>query len=124
MKPKPLFLPGFFAVLAVVCLLNVSALAHTLAIHQVSWLSADGGYLVQNSEWGTANVQFVPGDEAEFFSCGSNYCGYIQVVTSSGITAAPNWAVANMLLIVSSGISMEDSLIRLPSTSACPEATM
>jgi hypothetical protein len=103
MKLKSLFHPGLFRVLAVTCLLNAFAVAHTFAIHQVSWLSDDGGYLVQNSEWGTANIQFVSGDEAEFFPCGSDYCGYIQVVTSSGINAMPHWAVANMLLILASG---------------------
>jgi hypothetical protein len=88
---------------AVALLVPGIALAHSFTIHQVNWLSDKGGYLVKNSEWGTVNIQFVPGDEAEFQPCGDNYCGYVQVITSDGITAAPNWAVANMPLVIPSG---------------------
>jgi hypothetical protein len=94
-----------FRYLAVTSLLASFAFGHTFTVHQINWLSAasSSGYLVQNSEWGSVNIQFAPGDEAEFFPCGVNYCGYLQVVAAPGVAAVPQWAVANMLLVVSSG---------------------
>ena len=54
--------------LVAACLcLSVTASASTLSIDQVSWVQGSGGYLAQNSEWGIANFQFVPGDQAQFF---------------------------------------------------------
>ncbi len=87
--------------IVVVVALGPIAFAHTFSIHQINWLSPNGGYLLQNSEWGTVNVQFLPGDESEFVATQDGYFGYLQVVTWPGMGGvAYNWAVANKLILI------------------------
>ncbi len=91
-------------------LTSLGAWSHTFTIHQISWGSDTGGYLVQNSEWGTANIQFGPGDESEFVFTPAGYIGYVQVVTAVAAGGPYNWAVQNMPLIFPSASDFDGRL--------------
>ena len=90
--------------------LSAAAWAHTFTINQIDWRSDTGGYLVQNSEWGTVNIQFLPGDESEFVFTPAGFIGYVQVVTSLAAGAPYNWAVENMLMLFPSASDFDGRL--------------
>ena len=98
------------ALLFAVAIMSTAAWSHTFTINQISWRSDTGGYLAQNSEWGTVNIQFLPGDESEFVSTPAGFIGYIQVVTTLAGGAPYNWAVANMPMIFPSASDFDGRL--------------
>lgn len=85
--------------------------AFTTQIQQVDWLRGSGGYLVQDSEWGVASVQFTPADSALLTHDSSGWFGYLQVLTnsSSGV-GSNNWAVGNKLMLLASPQELEGRL--------------
>jgi len=89
----------------------IASAAHTLSVQQIDWGAATGGYLVQNSDWGTVTIRFQPGDEKEFVAGPGGLSGYLQVVTFSGTgTPAYNWAVSNMLIVIPSSSTLDERL--------------
>lgn len=64
---------------------------------------------------GTANIQFLPGDESELFVSSEGYYGYVQVAVSPGAGGPYGWAVQNKLVVIP---TTEDFDGRFPDTMA------
>jgi hypothetical protein len=75
--------------------------AALLSFDQYNWVADQGGYVAQDSDWGSVNFLIEPADTSYFTDTGNGYEGYVNVLTCVG-GQQDNWAVQNLPLFFTS----------------------
>jgi hypothetical protein len=98
------------ALVAGTSLVPLVAKAATVSFGQVDWLDNAGGYTAQNSEWGQFSIELTSSDDSLFFNdSGSGRYGYLNVVTSIGVSSSL-WSIQNLTLCYETASHLDSRL--------------
>ena len=104
---------AFFAALVII-LTTFTRPSHAVLLdfQQFDWLDGGGGYTSQNSDWGNVVFDFDSSDIGSFTFTGSEYIGYLNVVTDTSGLGGPsaNWAVENLPIVFQSTLEFDEDL--------------